>query len=159
MPKHVRVKSRYFTLYGLYEPKYFYFEIAQMIQRLFFFSALTLLNGLGVFQALLAVFVNISWLLLISNTAPLHRNSDDLLEQSTVVNHMYILLFVIVLEFREYSGDVISGPMLIVAQLVFLGLQSSLAFPFCLAFFTMLFPRNKKVKAKMQIEARAMLHG
>ena len=75
--EHSRVKASFGGLYLQYEEKYWWFEMVVIIQKMVMTGALCVIAPGSSIQLLCAVFVTLSYMLLVLKTAPYGEDSED----------------------------------------------------------------------------------
>merc|ERR1711865_967222 len=75
--KHLAMKARLGGLYLQYEPKYWWFEMVVILQKMVMTGAMCVVAQGSSVQLLIAILVMLSYMLLVLKTAPYEENSED----------------------------------------------------------------------------------
>jgi len=93
------VYAKYKGLYAQYEPRYWWFELVQMLRKMLLTGGLLLINQ-GSTQILVGVIVCLAYMMFFVNTAPFIHDDEDALEQVASVQLFVSLLLGLVISLR-----------------------------------------------------------
>jgi hypothetical protein len=100
-PDDKELKALYGSLYSQYEPRYWYFEIVQMLRKMVLTGVLVLVVDGSSTQVAFGMLVCFSYLVLFINLVPFVNDADDRLEQVTTVQLFLVLLVGLILNLDD----------------------------------------------------------
>ena len=79
-PEHDRVLKLYGSLYAQYKPEYWYWEVVEMLRKVFLCGGLIAIASGTSFQIVIALLVQFAYLLVIERTMPYKAIQDDVVQ-------------------------------------------------------------------------------
>jgi hypothetical protein len=79
-PEHDRVLQLYGSLYSQYKPEYWYWEVVEMLRKVFLCGGLIAIASGTSFQIVVALLVQFAYLLVIERTMPYKAVQDDVVQ-------------------------------------------------------------------------------